>query len=290
VSDIHSPLVARAAQLVRDRGLPVNSAIPLRSTNNLVVWLEPSSVVAKIGIGRRAQLRREFEVALELVPFAAPVVSRATEMPAMVHAIDGVDISFWRYHPQGAETDLSGQLIARRLRSLHDCLARVSPRLRASLPSYFDEPRYARTLLADPTATPALARDDRHLLANTFDSLERFLRELAPATAPQVIHGAPHSYNVLRVEGEPRFIDFETACVGPLEWDVAFVESGAEQAYEAPLNPDLVRTFRSIACVMTAALCWSDVERGDLREHAELHLAHVREQVVPRLSGNRGSE
>ena len=56
---------------------------------------------------------------------------------------------------------------------------------------------------------------DRDLLITTFDRLQARLDELAPADRFVVLHGSPHSYNVLLVDDEPGFIDFETACLGP---------------------------------------------------------------------------
>jgi hypothetical protein len=32
--------------------------------------------------------------------------------------------------------------------------------------------------------------------------------------------------------------------------------------------------------VKTATLCTAEIDRGDMREHAEYHLAHVRENVA----------
>jgi hypothetical protein len=283
--------IADAIALARECGVRVNTGLPLRSTNNVVLWLEPSMVVAKIGLGRRSNLRRELEVALELASLGAPVGEPAPEIPAIVHSRRGVDFSFWRYHPQPPSQQVPGRQIARQLRVLHECLARTSPELRSRLPGYLDELHYARAVLGDASATPKLATDDREVLAAAFDSLEAALRSLAPASAHRPIHGSPHSYNVLIDDDQPRFIDFETTCSGPLEWDVAYVECGAEDGYGESLNSELLWTCRSIVSVMTAALCWADVDRGDLREHAEMHLAHVKQQVVPRLpiSGSRAS-
>jgi hypothetical protein len=88
---------------------------------------------------------------------------------------------------------------------------------------------------------------------------------------------------VLAVEGEPRFIDFETACTGPMEWDLAHVEAGFESFHGDSFDRRLLWLCRSMASLKTAVLCWADVDRGDFREHAELHLENVRENVAPRL-------
>jgi thiamine kinase-like enzyme len=102
------------------------------------------------------------------------------------------------------------------------------------------------------------------------------MHELSPPPTHITIHGAPHSYNILLVEGEPRFIDFETTCVGPCEWDLAHTDSEVSEAYSRVTNFELLRVCRDMVSLKTAAWCWADVERGDLRYHAEIHLAQVK--------------
>jgi hypothetical protein len=82
------------------------------------------------------------------------------------------------------------------------------------------------------------------------------------------------------VDGEPSFIDFETACIGPVEWDVAYID---ELEYGLPVNPRLLWVCQGMVSVKTAILCWRDVERGDFREHAEWHLSHVRTNIAPQV-------
>jgi Ser/Thr protein kinase RdoA (MazF antagonist) len=86
---------------------------------------------------------------------------------------------------------------------------------------------YVRSLLADYAALPAMSRVDRELLANTYDRLKIRLDGLVSADSLIAIHGEPHSYNVLIVEGEPAFIDFESVCIGPREWDLACLDEQA---------------------------------------------------------------
>ncbi len=267
----------------------MRDAVLLRSTHNVVLWLRPADVVAKIGVGRNANLRLELEVVLQLAAQGAPVVCPAAHVPAAVHWCNHVDLTFWRHHAQDRAPEIDSRKVSAALGRLHAALAGLSPSLRARLPSYRCELDHARGLLADASATPALPARDRRLLADTFDGLAGLLAGLAPPATHIVLHGSPHSYNILQVDGEPRFIDFETACTGPAEWDVAFVEAGAESSYARPLDRRLLQVCRGMASVMTAAFCWSDVDRGDLREHALLHLENVRMNVAPLLNGNRAT-
>ena len=276
-----SDAIAAAIEVARGLGLQVQEPVPLRSTNNVVVWLSPTPVVAKVSRGRNASLRRELQVALELSALGAPVVSAAQGVPAIVHSRHGLDMSFWQYHAQRASAHFEGTRVASGLRRVHAALGQISPGLRANLPSYLLQLQFARTLLMDSSRVPALAECDRRLLLTAFDRLKADLVELAPVESHVVLHGSPHRYNMLLVGDEPVFIDFENVCTGPVEWDLALLDPQAEQAYGASVHERLMWVCRSVQSVMTAAFCWADVDRGDLREHAEWHLAHVRTAVAP---------
>ena len=95
-----------------------------------------------------------------------------------------------------------------------------------------------------------------------------------------VIHGSPHPYNVLLADGEPRFIDFETASIGPVEWDLAHTSPDTVHGYTGAIDTQLLETCRDLVRVKTAAWCWADVHRGDLRQHAEMHLAYLKRRFV----------
>jgi len=274
--------ISGAIDLARSFGVTVQDAVSLRSTNNVVVWLRPAPVVAKIGAGRNSRLAFEIAVALELRERGGPVVAPARDIPAIVHSFDGVDVTYWQYHAQQESTDLAPGRLAAGLRTLHSAFERISPALRARLPSYLRDLEQARALLADAAKTAALAGADRKLLADTFDRLWEILIARAPERSHVAIHGSPHSYNILQAAGEPLFIDFETACTGPVEWDVAYLPD-AESHYAGALDPELLWACRGMASVWTAALCWSEVDRGDFREHAQLHLEHVRSNVAPQV-------
>lgn len=273
--------ISAAVGIARDHGITVEKPVALRSTNNTVAWLYPAPIVAKVGTGRNSQLHTELKVAQELAALGAPVVHPASEMPQMVHFRRGLGVTFWRYHAQSASLEIPVGSMAPALRQLHTALAKLSPPTRASLPNYMQSLDSARSRLADPDGLPALLAPDRRLLAAAFDRLQSELKELVSSKDFPVIHGEPHSGNVLMVAGEPSFIDFETACTGPVEWDLAHVD---ELGYGLPLNPRLLWVCQGMVSVKTAILCWADVERGDFREHAEWHLSNVRTNVAPQLN------
>jgi hypothetical protein len=272
--------VDAGVRVAEQYGLHVGEPVLLRSTNNLVAWLGPSPVVAKIGLGHQRGLSTEIAVAAELSALGAPIVGPASEFPAVVHRHDDFQITFWRYHPQPPDVDIPDEAVAAALKSFHASCAQISAELRATLPSYLAELDSVSELLRDADRLSALPTKDRLLLIRVFDDARQRLQVESCADGHAVIHGAPHPYNVLLVDGAPRFIDFETTCVGPVEWDLAHTSPDAAAHDAGAVNRQLLETCRDLVRVNTAAWCWADVNRGDLRSHAEMHLACVRERFA----------
>lgn len=262
-------------------GLRVEEPVLLRSTNNVVAWLSPSPVVAKVGVGHQRGFSAEVLVASELSVLGAPVVPPAPEIPAVVHAHGEFKISFWRYCPQPPDIDIPAEQEAAALLRLHAKYALLSAKLRADLPSYLAELRTISALLGDATRLSALPESDRHLLIQVFGFLLERLQLASPTSTHVVIHGSPHPYNVLLVDGKPSFIDFETTCIGPIEWDLAHMSPDTAHNYAGTVDTQVLEICRDLVRVKTAAWCWADVHRGDLRYHAETHLAYLKKMFAP---------
>lgn len=272
--------IEAAVELATAFGLQVEEPVPLRSTNNIIVWLRPTMVVAKVGVGHHRRLADELDVGLELNLLGGPVVPPAHEVPQMVHRRRGFEVTFWRYYPQLSDVTISSRGLAEALRRLHESCRHISPAMRARLPSFLQELGAVRAALTNPFRLVSLANPDRLLLLNTFDRLIAELRAISGPLLENVIHGSPHRFNVLLADGEPRFIDFETLCTGPIEWDLAHLEPEVERDYGEPRNDRLAFACRGMASVKTAVWCWADIDRGDLRDHAEFHLAQIRERFA----------
>lgn len=265
-----------AIEVAGSFGLQVHEPLPLRSTNNVVAWLRPAAIVAKVGTGHHPGFNREICISRQLSELRAPVVAPASEVPAIVHTHNGFNITFWRYHPQPLDWEASSSEVASALRRLHEVLSQLSTELRDELPSYLAELDSVSQLLRDGSRLVALPESDRLLMIHAFDRLMERMLALSPTHTHITIHGSPHPYNILRVGNELRFIDFETTCIGPCEWDLAHTDSEVPQAYSRMTNVELLKVCRDMVSLKTAAWCWADAERGDLRYHAEIHLAQVK--------------
>jgi Ser/Thr protein kinase RdoA (MazF antagonist) len=84
-------------------------------------------------------------------------------------------------------------------------------------PHFTDRTEEAQQLVASHDRTPALADADRELLGDTLRSLRRVISERGGAE--QLLHGEPHPGNVLTTNNGLLFIDLETCCRGPVEFD-----------------------------------------------------------------------
>lgn len=257
-------------------GLRVEDPMPLRSTNNVVAWLRPLPVVAKIGIGHRG-CSTEVSVASALSALGAPVVPLAPEIPGVVHVLDEFEISFWRYCPQPPDVEIAPEKLAAALEHLHAACTQIPVELRTQLPSYLAELTSVSEILLDVERLSAMPGQDRQLLIRVLDYLWKRMQSASSADTHVVIHGSPHPYNVLLVDGDPRFIDFETTCIGPVEWDLAHTSPATANHYAGAVDIPLLQTCRNLVRVKTAAWCWANVHRGDLRDHAETHMAHLQE-------------
>jgi Ser/Thr protein kinase RdoA (MazF antagonist) len=259
-----------AVTVAREFGLAVATGVTLADSNNVVVWLEPSRVVAKVGTGHHHSLRLELDVARHLVARRAPVVAPATELPREVHHLGGFDMTFWRHQEHEGREQLDSQKFGRALFDLHQTLATYP----GPLPSYDGELDKVSDVLNEPGRCPALDEADRLLLLS---ALRRFRAELASwPDDKRVLHGSPHDLNVLVVRGEPRFIDFETTCRGPVEWDLAHIGSEAVAAYQDAFDPRVLASCSALVSVKTAAWCWARIDHPGLRWHAVHHLAVVK--------------
>jgi hypothetical protein len=245
----------------------------LRSTNNTVIWLRPTPVVAKVARADNSLLDWELVVASALGRMGAPVVTPLELATLGVHHYDRYAVTFWPYHAQTGMTPDPVALCGA-LARLHDALDEAARLDGWQLPGWNRGPRDVINRLGDEGFAPALNADDRILLAQVLGRSH----EIAEMSAcHRALHGSPHGFNVLMVDDQPMFIDFETVCYGPVEWDLCHMDSSVAHQYPPGCSFEALGLARLVVSAMTSALCWEGVDRGeDMRFHAEHHLAVVR--------------
>jgi Phosphotransferase enzyme family len=125
-------------------------------------------------------------------------------------------------------------------------------------PHFTDRVAQAQWLVGNRSHTPELADADRELLSN---ALRRVSRAIIDRGAPeQLLHGEPHPGNLLNTKRGPLFVDLETCCHGPVEFDIAHAPEEVSEHYPA-LNQNLLRECRVLILAMIATWRWDRADR-----------------------------
>jgi Phosphotransferase enzyme family len=101
---------------------------------------------------------------------------------------------------------------------------------------------------------------ERHGFVVTFwtysSTLRSQRREISERTSgEQLLHGEPHAGNLLNTKSGPLFIDLETCCRGPVEFDLAHVPEEVSECYSGA-DQELLRACRLLVLAMVAAWRW----------------------------------
>ena len=160
----------------------------------------------------------EVELAKRLAETESPVVALEPRVEPRVYVRDGFAVTLWTYYEPVPPREVAPAEYARVLERLHTGMRRID----IAAPHFTDRVAKAQSLAASRDRTPELPDADRELLSNTLRSLRRAIENRG---APeQLLHGEPHPGNLLRTKKGLLFIDLETCCRGPVEFDIAHVE------------------------------------------------------------------
>jgi hypothetical protein len=197
-------------------GLRVDDAVVVHNSNRIVVRLTPCDVLARVRpLVDQTGDDLEVEVARHLVETGSPVAELAPRVEPRVYPRDGFAVTLWKYYEPVGSSDIGPTEYAQALARLHAGLRQFD--LRA--PHFTDRVAEAQTLVAEREQTPELLEPDRELLGDTLRRLS--IGVSGVATAEQLLHGEPHAGNLLRTREGLLFVDFETCCRGPVEFDIA---------------------------------------------------------------------
>jgi thiamine kinase-like enzyme len=169
-----------------------------------------------------------------------------------VYERDGFVVTLWTYYEPLTSRQVPPADYAHALARLHDGMREVE----LPTPHLTDRVDSAQQLVASPDRTPALAPTDRALLGDTLRTLRRAIGERG---SEQLLHGEPHPGNVLSTDNGLLFIDLETCCRGPVEFDLAHAPEEVGQHYPG-VDQDLLRDCRVLMLAMISTWRW---EVGD---------------------------
>lgn len=242
--------VEAAKSVASALGLRAEDALLLHNSNRIAVRFLPCDVLARVGPARThgADFGFELEVSRRLAASGAPCGEPDPRVAPRTYERDGFAITFWTYYePVSPET--SPPDFAQALHRLHAGLRKMT----LPTPHFTDRVAEAQSLVGDPVLTPELRAADRELLANALRTLRTAV--VQRGSKEQLLHGEPHPGNLLNTRDGPLFIDLQTACRGPVEFDVAHAPE-AVSAHYPNLDTELVDQCRLLKLAMVAAWRW----------------------------------
>ncbi len=244
-----SRAIAAATSIARQLDLDVDGATVIHNSNKLALRLLPCDVFARVAPLGDQVARLEVEIAVRLAEIGGPVAALEPRVEPQVYECDGFVMTFWIFYESRPPDAVSPDDYASTLKELHVAMSK----LEVATPHFTDRVAEAQNLVANRDLTPALNYADRELLGTTLgDRRQAIERRGAPE---QLLHGEPHPGNVLGTEHGLRFIDLETCCRGPVEFDLAHVPEHVSDRY-SDVDPELLRDCRVVVLAMVAAWRW----------------------------------
>ncbi|MCC7369215.1 MAG: phosphotransferase [Chloroflexi bacterium] len=251
----HARSAARAAIASASAcGLRADDVVVLQDSDKLTLRLLPCDTVARVARVGEQVAAFEVELVQQLAATGSPVVALDPRVEPRVYVRDGFAVTFWTYHEPVSALEIAPAEYADALRRLHAGMRQVD----MATPHVTDRVAQARSLVADRSRTPGLSDADRAFLGDTLRTMSRQIQDRG---APeQLLHGEPHPGNVLSTKDGLLFIDFETCCRGPVEFDIAHAPEEVGRQYP---NTDraLLRQCRALVLAMVTTWRWNRDDR-----------------------------
>ena len=251
--------VGTAVEVALGLDLAVADTRVLHNSNKLALRLLPCDVFARVAFAGREVFQAEVEIGRRLAEAGSPVGSLEPRVEPRVYERDGFAVTLWTYYEQSRQ-DVSPADYAKALERLHAGMAQVD----VAVPHFTDRVAEAQRLVASSDRTPGLDHSDRMLLSSTLRNRSRTISERS--SPEQLLHGEPHSGNLLNTKSGPLFIDLETCCRGPVEFDLAHVPDDVSDCYSSA-DQELLRECRLLVLAMVAAWRWDPDDQFPDRDY-----------------------
>jgi hypothetical protein len=229
MDDLSRSAIAAAVAVANSVGLRCDDPEVLADGSNVLVHLKPAPVVARVatttGLVRKpAQdwLALDLDLAGHLAAKNFPVVPPSAELPPGPHLRDGLALTFWQFVDHEAGSVATAAEVGPLLHELHAALRTYPGKLRYLSP-FSEIPRW----LDEVERWNAVSDEDLAMLRRGFFKIAAEIAELGLPRQP--LHGDAHKKNLLKTSRGLVWTDFEDACRGPIEWDLAcFVRTSGE--------------------------------------------------------------
>ena len=241
--------MAAARSTASSLGLTADEAIVLHDSNRLTLRLLPCDVLAQVAPVAHQVAQFELDLAALLLDSGCPVAAPEPRVEPRVYQRDGFAVTLWTYYEPVPSREISPADYAAALAQLHAGMRKLD----VATPHFTDRVDEARRLVASRDDTPALADPDRELLGDTLRGLTRRIGERG--ATEQLLHGEPHPGNLLNTKNGLLFIDLETCCRGPVEFDLAHAPEEVSEHYPG-VDRGLLRECRILVLAMISTWRW----------------------------------
>jgi hypothetical protein len=240
--------IAAATSVAASLDLPANDATVLHNSNKLALRLTPCDTFARVAFVGQEVAELEVELAQRLLAVGSPVGTLEPRVDPLVYVRDGFAVTLWTYY-EPAPTPVSPADYAKAMQHLHAGMRKVE----VAVPRFTDRVAEAQGVVANPALSPDLPDADRVFLSDKLAALRQVIEQ---RDAPeQLLHGEPHPGNVLSTKYGPMFIDLETVCRGPIEFDLAHAPEEVSEHYPN-IDQDLLADCRQLVLAIVATWRW----------------------------------
>ncbi|MFI9554214.1 phosphotransferase [Nonomuraea endophytica] len=247
MSDI-TRAIAATTSIAVSLGLSADDATILHNSNKLALRLTPCDVFARVAPVGQEVAQFEVELAQRLAELGSPVGLLEPRVEPRAYTRDGFVVTLWTFY-EPATPHISPADYAEALERLHAGMRKVD----VPSPSFMDRITEAEDVVGNPDLSPELAEADRVFLSGRLASLRRAIEDRG--AVEQLLHGEPHPGNVLSTKNGPLFIDLETCCHGPVEFDLAHAPEEVCEHYPN-VDQGLLDDCRQLVLAMVAAWRW----------------------------------
>jgi Phosphotransferase enzyme family len=269
-----------AIEVAEQFRIDVVDPVILQETNNTVVWLRPHDLVAKVGtrLDRAEALIREHQVCTVLLAQGTPVARPLEQTAPIRHDPSGFAVTLWHRVRSDPNVVLDPGAVGRSLQVIHRALEAPS----LELPDFREDLVRARRALGDDVAMAEMSPSDLTLLRDGFNDLYELVEDRSFREQP--LHGEPHNGNYLATTQGICWLDFESVCRGPLEWDLAFLPDEELSSFGS-VDEDLLSLLRTVNSARVATWCWIQARFPEMRWHGQHHLSLVKDWRSHSVSG-----
>ena len=241
-----SRAISAATAISVSNGLAVDDVHVVQNSNKVSLHLAPCGLFARVAMSGQHVAELEIEIASRLTQVGAPVAQLDDRISAQPCEVDGFALTFWRFLEASAPASYNPEATSAALARLHSGMRSVE----VDVPHFTDRVAEAQALVESAELTPILTADERQLLAGRLTSIrDRIERRGVPE---QLLHGEPHLGNMVTTADGPRFVDLETCCWGPVEFDLAHVPRDVAAHYPN-IDHALLEDCRELVLAMVAA-------------------------------------